>query len=72
MRVYRTITNKNLKKCAASRARPAIQYVLYRRISEHSRPMVQTTDMVATIIFGIILSGMASKINLDSSHAVGL
>ena len=35
-RVYRTIINKNLKKCAGSFAKPAIQYVLGCRVSEGS------------------------------------
>lgn len=64
--------NKNLKKCAASLARPAIQYVLYCRIRERSTTGGLATHIVATRTLGMILNGTTSKMNLDSSHAVGL
>jgi len=38
-RVYRTIINKNLKKCAGSFAKPAIQYVLGRWVNQGSGPV---------------------------------
>ena len=71
--VYRTRMKRNLKKCAASCARPAIQYVLQDdQWRVRAGKAGSATHMVDTIIVGMIRRGMTSKINRDNNHAVGL
>jgi len=70
-RVYRARMKRNLKKCAGSSARPAIQYVLleFRGVE---RLALRRTHMLDTIIVGISLKGTTSKMKREMSHAVGL
>lgn len=71
--VYRTRMNKNLKKCAASCARPTIQYVLAIVPSVHIiLSETVCTYIEDTIIVGITRSGITSKTKRDKSQAVGL
>ena len=65
--------NRNLKKWAASCARPAIQYVLTVILSAELFLVRQASTHIAeTIIVGISLNGTTSKTMRDRSHAVGL
>ena len=68
---YKTSMRRNLKKCVASSARPAIQYVL-RPISTCRVGHGEGSYIVATIMVGIILIGTISNTSRDSNQAVEL
>ena len=63
---------RNLKKLAASGARPAIQYVLLARVKIKYYRKKAGTYIVETMIVGINRRGMTSNTSRDSNHAVGL